>query len=166
MSHIDSANGAEHAVCSQLLLRGFRVYFAPRGQSAFDLVAEWPKTGTTSRIRVKHTTHRSVKWTAKNPPSVLPDFRKEADDDWTIIVDARRGPDDLGYFIVPSVVVENTIREAHAHYIAHPHARTGGERKDTSYRQLYLDGVDKPDNINKGFAAKWAGYLGQWDALK
>jgi hypothetical protein len=164
MSANDIGNAGEHLVCARLLLAGFRVYVAPRGQSCFDLVAEWPATGRLNRIRVKCGGDGSIKWNAKKDAAVLPDLDRERADDFSVCVDARDADRPI-FYVVPSVVVEDKLNEGYRH--AQQLGRLDGKPwKPHRFRMIRWDGNDKPRDICFGFAEKWSGYRDAFDQLK
>ncbi len=158
----DTGNAGEHLVCARLLFEGFRVYFAPRGQSCFDLVAEWPETGRITRLRVKTGREGQIHWGAKGD-GVLPELDPKRDDDFSVLVDARDIETPI-FHVVPSAIVERTLVEGHAHYLKYP-KRGGGPRKDSTRRRIIWDSADWPDTIARGFAVKWATFRGAFELL-
>ncbi len=87
----------------------------------------------------------------------------DADDDFVAAVsfDPNGGYD---VFVMPSVVVECTLRDENARWIAGTKP-SGGPRKPTSMRHLYID--DREDGAPAhGFAKRWAQYRNAWGLLE
>jgi hypothetical protein len=84
------------------------------------------------------------------------------DTDFVAAVDFQAGG---GYcvYILPSAIVEQTLRENHAAYLAQP-KRDGSAKKDSSQRNLFMnERIDRPGH---GYQREWEKYRNAWEFSK
>ena len=67
-------------------------------------------------------------------------------------------------FVMPSLVVERTLRDENARWIAGTKPG-GGTRKATSMRHIYINERDDGAPAH-GFATRWAPYRNAWELLE
>jgi len=163
-----TGNAGEFLVLAELLHRGFHAGLAERGNPIYDVLAR--HGGRYSSLRVKTSRSRTFQWTATgvgpDDPS-LPHVDPDDTTDFTVLVAFDgKGPRSAETYVIPSVVVDRTLRDVNNHYLSFPNQRTGGRRKRTKQRVIRLDGKDRPTNSSFGFAAKWADYRDAWHLLE
>ncbi len=164
----NTGNAGEYLVLAELLHRGHHAGLAERGNPTFDVITR--HGNKYSSLRVKTSRSRTFQWTASGPgpnDPVLPRLDpKDATDFVVLVAFNSGGPRKAEVYIVPSIVIEHALNEAHEHYHRYLIKKTGKRRSRTKQRVIRLDGPDKPDNISFDFAHKWAKFHEAWDLLQ
>ena len=148
----------------ELIARGWHVgnFNATTNNSAgWDLFAT--KTGRSVKLRVKSKRPGTdcFRWSARADGSILHSLVPHDDTDYVAAV-AFHAVGGYDVYIVPSVVVERTLAENHAAYLAQPKA-DGTPRRDTTQRNLHMD--DREDRPGHGYKRLWDTYRDAWDRL-
>lgn len=149
----------------ELLKRGWIVgnfNSSTMNSAGWDLFATRGIRSVKIRVKAKRPGIDCFRWSAKPDGSVLLGLA-ETDDDFVAAVsfDAVGGYE---VFVMPSLVVEQTLRDENARWIAGTKPG-GGLRKPTSMRHIYIN--DRDDGAPAhGFATRWGAYLNAWELLQ
>lgn len=164
----NTGNAGEFLVLTELLHRDFHAGLAERGNPVYDILARYGSRYTS--LRVKASRSRKFQWSATGPGPghlSLPGLHPNDETDFTVLVAFNdQGPRSAEIYIVPSLVVERTLTDAHEHYHRYPNRHTGRRRKRTNLRAIELDREDSEDIISRDFARKWAEYREAWHLLR
>ena len=142
-TNVNIGNAGEYFVAGELERRGFTVAVPMSNVKDFDILAINRETYEQFAIQVKTTGYQQKKWTLNQKNENLIGEH---------IVYVFVSLNELGtpeYHIVPSKIVADTIREAHASWLNTP-GKYGQQRNDTNIRNFF----DKDDK-----------YLNKWDYL-
>lgn len=157
----------EIAVELALLARGWMVgnfNATTRNSAGWDLFAVRGERSIKIRVKTKRPGVTDFRWSAKKDGTILAGLNHSDDSDFVTAVSFRSLSTygDFEVYVVPAAIVEKTLAENHAAYIAEP-GRGGRSRKDSNQRNLVLD--DRIDQIGHGYKVKWAEYRDAWDLL-
>jgi hypothetical protein len=149
----------------ELLKRGWIVgnfNSTTMNSAGWDLFATRGTRSVKIRVKAKRPGVDCFRWSAKADGSVLIGLA-ETDDDFVAAVsfDPNGGYE---VFVMPSLVVEHTLRDENARWIAGTKPG-GGPRKPTSMRHIYIN--DRDDGAPAhGFATRWGPCRNAWDLLE
>ena len=148
----------------ELLKRGWIVgnfNSTTMNSAGWDLFATRGTRSVKIRVKAKRPGVDCFRWSAKADGSVLVGLAETGDDFVAAVSFEASG----GYevFIIPSDVVEHTLRFENGRWLAGSKPG-GGARKPTPMRHVYLN--DRSDGApGHGFVTRWAAYRGAWDGL-
>jgi hypothetical protein len=150
----------------ELLARGWLVgnFNATTANSAgWDLFATKGRRTVKIRVKAQRPGVTTLRWSAKADGRIFLGLEEGAEDDYVAAVSF--GTAGLpAVYVVPSAVVEDALMGNHAAWLGGA-KRDGGERKDTSMRNIYLD--DREDlGPAHGYARKWGEFRGAWPLLE
>lgn len=170
MFHIDPANinsqqigrMGELIVELELISRGWTVgnFNASTINSlGWDIFAARPGSSIKIRVKAKRPGTDCFRWSAKADGSVLLGLAENDDTDFVAAVDFQESG---GYYvyILHSAIVEQTLRENHAAYLAQP-KRDGSAKKDSSQRNLFMN--ERTRHPGHGYRREWKKYRNAWD---
>jgi len=143
LSSVMSGVTGEYFVAGELSRRGYIASITLRNSKGVDILASNEEATKTVGIQVKANQEKTKEW--------LLDKKAESyfsDNLFYIFINLNKGekPD---FFIVPSKVVANYVKESHQRWLITP-GRKGQEHKDTTMRM---------------FKDKNCKYLNRWDLL-
>lgn len=148
----------------ELLKRGWIVgnfNSSTMNSAGWDLFATRRTRSVKIRVKAKRPGVDCFRWSAKADGSVLVGLA-DTDDDFVAAVSFDAGGQ-YEVFVMPSHVVERTLHDENARWIAGTKAG-GGARKPTTMRHIYIN--DRDDGAPAhGFATRWAPYRDAWDLL-
>ncbi len=148
----------------ELISRGWTVgnFNASMNNSAgWDIFAAGSGRSIKIRVKAKRPGTDCFRWSAKADGSILLGVANDDDTDFVAAVDFQESG---GYsvYILPSVIVENALRENHAAYLAQP-KRDGSAKKDSSQRNLFMN--ERMDRPGHGYLREWKKYRNAWNIL-
>jgi hypothetical protein len=149
----------------ELLKRGWIVgnfNSTTMNSAGWDLFATRGTRSLKIRVKAKRPGVDCFRWSAKADGSVLVGLA-DTDDDFVAAV-SFDGSGGYEVFIMPSSVVESTLRDENARWIA-GRKPGGGPRKPTSMRHIFINHRDD-GAPGHGFAIRWALYRSAWDFLE
>ncbi|MCB9988318.1 MAG: hypothetical protein H6868_03165 [Rhodospirillales bacterium] len=155
----------ELAVERELLKRGWMVgNFNANiaNAAAYDLFAV--KGRRRVCLRVKTTSGHMIQYTVKSHGSAFNDLSADDDGDFVAIV-LMEGEEPLAFYLVPSTVVDETLRTANEEWLQHP-KKDGSPRKKTNHRALDFKGDKTPSAPHKGMGKRWEQYKDAWKILE
>ena len=149
----------------ELLKRGWIVgnfNSSTMNSAGWDLFATRGSRSVKIRVKAKRPGVDCFRWSAKTDGSVLIGLA-ETDDDFVAAVsfDAVGGYE---VFLIPSLIVERTLHDENARWIAGTKPG-GGARKPTTMRHIYINNRDDGAPAH-GFTTRWAQYRNAWDLLE
>ena len=142
MSSVKTGNAGEHLVMAELLARGHHAAMADRGNPAYDILSLCG--GRHSSLRVKTSRSANVKWSTKRDGTVFLELSRGNDSDFVVIVLMPERPRNADFYILPTAVVDRTLKTNHKKWLASPR----------------LDGKPRTD------AKRWAKYHDAWHLLE
>ena len=104
----------------------------------------------------------TIQYTSRKTGEIFLDLLKENKDDYVILCGVRDGKVQE-YFILPTLIVDKTLKEANRVYHL-TSKRDGTPKKKTSHRAIFLQ--ESKDHYWCGWRRKWNKYLNNWDILK
>lgn len=143
ISAILSGVSGEHFVAAELSRRGYIASLTSKNTKGIDLLASNDNASKTLGIQVKTNQGNRKAWLLS---AACEDFYSETLFYIFVNLNGDKMPD---YYVVPSMVVASSIKEAHQNWL-HTPGKSGQQRNDTSMRMF----EDKDDQ-----------YLGRWDLL-
>ena len=138
----------EYLVMSRLLEKGLLAAPAPRGVRKVDILVNFIDGGNPKLVQVK-TTMGSAKsgwWLRKHHEEI------EDEDLFYCFVDF--GVPHGEVYVIPALVVAETIRDDHAKWLATP-GKNGQPHKDTDGRRLRTETFTKPDGWMDEYFENW-----------
>ena len=149
----------------ELLKRGWIVgnfNSTTMNSAGWDLFATRGTRSVKIRVKAKRPGVDCFRWSAKADGSVLIGLA-DTDDDFVAAV-SFDASGQYEVFVMPSLVVERTLRNENARWIAGTKPG-GGARKPTTMRHIYIS--DRDDGApSHGFATRWAPYRNAWGLLE
>ena len=136
----------EHLVLSRLLTRGLLAAQAPRGVRKADILVNFLDGGEPCLLQVKTSTS-GTRWAMNEKHEDVVDS-----DLFYCFVNLR--PVDPCVFVMPAQVVADTLREAHAGWLARP-GRDGQPHRDNPMRAIRTSMRVRPEGWMDPFLENW-----------
>lgn len=146
-------NAGEFYVAAELLKRGIIAALAPRNIPAFDLMAT--KNDRTVRVRVKTKSEEypEWQWVVKKDGSIFRSLSENGD--FTVLVNLAMNNSALKFFVVPTKLVNQWLREDFEEWLRTP-GKFGRSHSDANKKRHLNEHKRAPD---------LAPYLNNWDTL-
>ena len=146
-------NAGEYYVLAELLKRDVIAAIAPRNAPSFDILAT--KADKTIKIRVKTKSEQYPvwQWSIKKDGSIFRDLNKN--EDFTILVDLAKETKDLKFYIVPTRVIDQLLKEDFNIWINAPGKNNRPHSRENKKRHLDQD----------KYANQLQEYLDNWEIL-
>lgn len=127
-------NAGEYYVVAELLSRGVVAAMAPRNAPGFDVLAT--KGDGTVRIRVKskRSQYTDWQWGIKKDGCIFRNLGGK--DDFTILVNLAPDRADLAFWIVPTLILDQWLRDDFATWLATPGAKGQQRSADNAKRHI------------------------------
>ncbi len=163
MSTAKLGNSGEHLVMAELLSRGHHAAMCDRGNPAFDILSICG--GKHSSLRVKTSRSDRANWSAKKDGTIFLELSRRPDNDFVVIVLMPEGPRKAEFYIVPTAVVDRTLKVNHRKWLASPRL-DGKPRRDFDARGFNFEGHPTFRGPGRGYAKKWSRYREAWHLLE
>ncbi len=119
-------NAGEYYVMAELLKRGVVAGLMPRNAPAFDIIATKGDKAARIRVKTKSAQYDYWRWVTKKDGTLFKELSQTAD--FTVLVDLAEETKDMAFFIVPTKVVEEWLREDFERWASTPGKR--GQQRD------------------------------------
>jgi hypothetical protein len=124
-------NAGEYFVVGELLRRGIVAALAPRNTPGFDVVAIAGMASANVRVKTRTAAADSWTWMAKTDGSI---FRDVTENDFTVMVDLKKGDAPVAYYIVKSSELPDSLIRDYEKWLVTP-GRGGRERRPHKMRR-------------------------------
>lgn len=129
----------------------------------WDLFATKDNRSVKIRVKAKRPGVSNFRWAAKRDGKVFVGGDESSDDDFVAAV-SFEADGTYQTYVLPAQEVEAALAAEHAAWIGGTKA-SGGARKDTPMRSIYID--DRDDGAPAhGFRTRWAAYCNAWTTLE
>ncbi len=128
-------NAAEYYVVAELLSRGVVAAMAPRNAPGFDVLATKGERTVRLRVKSKRAQYTDWQWVAKKDGTI---FRNLAQgDDFTVLVNLAPNRADLSFWIVPTKLLDQWLRDDFATWLATPGAK--GQQRSAANKKRHIN---------------------------
>lgn len=111
-------NAGEYYVMAELLRRGIIAALAPRNAPSFDILATNDDRTIRIRVKTKSEEYDGWKWMVKKDGTLFRDLHEK--EDFTVLVNLTAETANLEFFIMPSAMLDQMIRDDFDRWIATP----------------------------------------------
>jgi len=148
-------NAGEHYVMAELLKRGIIAALAPRNAPAFDILATNPgeiEKIVSIRVKTKSEQYDVWQYMEKKDGTIFRYLQKTGD--FTILVHLAEDVINMRYFIVPTKVINNLLKQDFEEWLRTPGKGGRMHSKDNKKRNLPYT---KHEKELKGYENNWDG---------
>jgi len=146
-------NAGEFYVAAELLKRGVIAALAPRNAPAFDIIATKDRKTVRVRVKTKSSEYTDWQWVVKKDGSIFRDLATS--DDFTVLVNLTKDTKDMGFFVVPTSVLNDWLVEDFNEWIRTP--GKNGRPHDPTNKKRHLK--------EPKFANRLAQYSHNWEIM-
>ena len=128
-------NAGEYYVVAELLSRGVVAALAPRNAPGFDVLATKEERTVRLRVKSKREQYTDWQWVVKKDGAIFRSLCAHAD--FIVLVNLAGDRTNLGFWIVPTRVVDKWLRDDFANWLATPGAK--GQQRSAANTKRHLN---------------------------
>lgn len=157
-----AGNAGEFFVLAELTRRGWTAALTARNNRAYDILAKRGEDFAAIRVKTKTSAFLLFQWNVKPNGDIFLEMSERKDSCILVDIpeDGHAGPT---YYIVPTQVIDNWLREDFTAWVTTPGARGQQRAKENKRRLFYVD--DQSDELSHGYLKKLEPYKRAWHLL-
>jgi hypothetical protein len=154
-----AGNAGEFFVLAELTRRGWTAALTARNNRAYDILAKRGDEFAGIRVKTKTSVSTVFQWNAKADGQIFLELSEQRD--FCALVDIPENDAPPTYYIVPTTVINQWLRDDFDGWVTAPGAKGQKRAEDNKRRLFYVD--DQSDKLAHGYLQKLAPYNRAWN---